>query len=38
MLDDQKTAKKYEGKKVLVTGTFDADKKMIHVQKIEELA
>jgi len=38
VLDDQKTAKKYEGKKVLVTGTFDADKKMIHAQKIEELA
>ena len=37
-LDDQKTASNYEGKKVVVTGTYDADSKMIHVQKIEELA
>ena len=37
-LDDQKTASNYEGKKVVVTGTYDSDRKMIHVQKIEELA
>ncbi len=37
-LDDQKTASNYEGKKVVVTGTYDSDSKMIHVQKIEELA
>jgi len=38
VLDDQKTASNYEGKKVVVTGTYDADSKTIHVQKIEELA
>lgn len=37
-LDDQKTASNYEGKKVVVTGTYDSDSKTIHVQKIEELA
>jgi hypothetical protein len=37
-LDDQKTASNYEGKKVVVTGTYDSDSKMIHIQKIEELA
>jgi hypothetical protein len=38
ILDDQKAARKYEGKKVLVTGTLDGKSKLIHVQKIEELA
>jgi hypothetical protein len=37
-IDDQKTASKYQGKKVIVTGTFDRENKMIHVQTIEELA
>jgi hypothetical protein len=37
-IDDQKAASKYEGKKVIVTGTFDRENKMIHVQKIDELA
>lgn len=37
-LDDQKTAKKYEGKAVLVTGTLDSSSNTIHVQKIEAAA
>ena len=37
-LDDVKTAKKFEGKSVVVTGTLDAANKMIHVQKIESAA
>jgi hypothetical protein len=35
-LDDQKLAKKYAGKNVVVTGTLDAANNVIHVQKIEE--
>lgn len=38
MLDDQKTAKQYEGKVVMVTGTLDEATNMIHVQKIEAAA
>jgi len=38
LLDDQKTAKKYEGKTVIVTGTFDSSSNIIHVQKIEATA
>jgi hypothetical protein len=34
-LDDAKSARKYEGKDVLVTGTLDAANNTIHVQKIE---
>ena len=38
MLDDQKTAKHYEGKIVVVTGTMDKTNNLIHVQKIEAVA
>jgi hypothetical protein len=38
ILDDQKTAKKYDGKAVLVTGTLDTSNNTIHVQKIEAAA
>ncbi len=38
MLDDQKTAKHYEGKIVVVTGTMDKINNLIHVQKIEAVA
>lgn len=38
MLDDQKTAKAYEGKVVMITGTLDQSKNIIHVQKIEAAA
>lgn len=38
VLDDQKTAKKYEGKVVMVTGTLDEANNIIHVQKIEAAA
>jgi uncharacterized protein YdeI (BOF family) len=38
MLDDQKTAKHYEGKIVVVTGTMDHTTNIIHVQKIEAAA
>jgi hypothetical protein len=34
-LDDQKTAKKYDGKTVVVTGSLDTASNTIHVQKIE---
>lgn len=34
-LDDTKSAQKYEGKNVKVTGTLDAANNTIHVQKIE---
>lgn len=37
-LDDQKTAKKYEGKAVVVTGRLDDSNNTIHVQKIEAAA
>jgi hypothetical protein len=37
-LDDQKSAKKYEGKNVLVTGLLDRPSNTIHVQKIQEAA
>jgi hypothetical protein len=38
LLDDQKSAKKYEGKNVLVTGFLDRSSNTIHVQKIQEAA
>ena len=38
MLDDQKAAKHYEGKIVVVTGTIDKTNNLIHVQKIEAVA
>ena len=38
VLDDQKTAKMYEGKVVMVTGTLDETNNIIHVQKIEAAA
>jgi uncharacterized protein (DUF2147 family) len=34
-LDDQKAAKKYDGKSVVVTGSLDDSSNTIHVQKIE---
>lgn len=34
-LDDQEDAKKYEGKQVKVTGTFDAANNTIHVTNIQ---
>jgi hypothetical protein len=34
-LDDQDNAKKYEGKQVKVTGTFETASNTIHVTKIE---
>lgn len=34
-LDDQENAKKYEGKQVRVTGTFDTATNTIHVTNIE---
>ena len=34
-LDDQANAKKYEGKEVKVTGTFDTASNMIHVTDIQ---
>lgn len=37
-LDDQKTAQKFEGKKVRVTGLLDAQDNMIRVQSIEAAA
>jgi Protein of unknown function (DUF5818) len=37
LLDDQRSAKKYAGKTVLVTGTLDSSN-IIHVQKIAEAA
>jgi hypothetical protein len=38
MLDDQKAAKAYEGKVVMITGTLDEANNLIHVQKIEAAA
>ncbi len=38
LLDDQAAAKKYEGQRVMVTGTLDAPHKTIHVRKIEAVA
>ena len=38
LLDDQAAAKKYEGQRVLVTGTLDATHNTIHVRKIEAVA
>ena len=38
LLDDQTSAKKYEGKNVLVTGLLDRSSNIIHVQKIQEAA
>ncbi len=35
-LDDQQTASKFAGKKVMVTGTLDATNNLIHVQGIQE--
>ena len=37
-LDDQKAAKKYDGKAVIVTGSLDTATTTIHVQKIEAAA
>jgi Protein of unknown function (DUF5818) len=37
LLDDQTTAKKYEGQRVVVTGTLDATHNTIHVRKIESV-
>lgn len=37
-LDDQKTAKKYDGKSVVVTGFLDTSTNTIHVRKIESTA
>ena len=34
-LDDQAAARKFFGKNVLVTGTVDAGKNVVHVHKIE---
>jgi hypothetical protein len=34
-LDNQKLAKKFEGKNVVITGTLDANNNLIHVKKIE---
>ena len=38
VLDNQKKAKQFEGKSVMVTGTLDTNKNMIHVKKIEAAA
>jgi hypothetical protein len=37
-LDDRQTAGKFEGKRVSVTGTPDAEDNTIHVQRIEDAA
>ena len=37
-LDDQKAARKYDGKSVVVTGRLDTSNNTIHVQKIESAA
>ena len=37
-LADQKTAKKYDGRSVIVTGSLDTSTNTIHVQKIEAAA
>ena len=36
-LDDAKKAQPYQGKRVVVTGTLDAQNNVIHVQAIEEV-
>jgi hypothetical protein len=38
LLDDQKAAKKYDGKTVLVTGVLDKKNNTIHVKKIQAAA
>ena len=38
VLDDQKAAKKYDGKAVIITGSLDTATNTIHVQKIEAAA
>ena len=38
LLDDQKTAKKYDGKMVLVTGFLDKKNNTIHVKRIQAAA
>jgi len=38
LLDDQATAKKYEGQRMVVTGILDAPHNTIHVRKIEAVA
>ena len=38
LLDDQKSAKRYEGKHVRVIGVLEQASNTIHVQKIEEAA
>jgi hypothetical protein len=38
LLDDQKAAKKYDGKMVLVTGVLDKKNNTIHVKRIEAAA
>jgi len=37
-LDDQQSASKFEGRRVKVTGTLDAENNLIKVQSIEEAA
>jgi hypothetical protein len=38
LLDDQKAAKKYDGKMALVTGVLDSKSNTIHVKKIQPAA
>ena len=38
LLDDQKTAKKYDGKIVMVTGVLDKESNTIHVKRIQAAA
>ena len=38
LLDDQKAAKKYDGKMVLVTGVLDKKNNTIHVKRIQAAA
>ena len=38
LLNDQSAARKYEGQRVVVTGTLDAPHNTIHVRKIEVVA
>lgn len=38
LLDDQKAAKKYDGKMVLVTGVLDKKNNTIHVKRIQAVA
>lgn len=35
VLDNQKKAKQFDGKAVMITGTLDTNKNTIHVRKIE---